>query len=305
MDRREFLKITAGSAVSTLVPFLPGNSLASEVQLGSTSLTVVTDGNLVLPGNFMVPPDFPQTELESLLKEHSLSSETYKPACNASLWRNEDQLVLFDAGSGPNFMPSAGKLIETLESMDIDLSDITDVVFTHAHPDHLWGVIDDFDELAFPEANFHMNAIEWDYWQSDDTIDNLPDARKAFAVGAQNRMEFLQDRIQLFQYGDELLSGIEAVDTSGHTPGHTSFALHSGSESIMILGDAITHPVISFQKSEWPAGGDQDQATAQATRKKLLDRLAADKMRILGFHLPHPGLGYAERSNNAYRFVPS
>jgi len=298
MDRRELLKLSAAGLCATAFP--PLRAEASVIQLGSASLSVVSDGNLVLPGDFLLPPDVPEDQIKTYIPK---LPESYEPACNVSLWQNEDSVVLFDAGSGPNFMPRAGKLPEALESLGIDPSDVTDVVFTHAHPDHLWGVMDDFDELTFPEASYHMHATEWDYWRAEHTIDKLPEARKSFAVGAQNRMELFEDQINLFQYGDEVLSGIEAVDTAGHTPGHTSFALHSGSESVMVLGDAILHPVLSFQKYDWPAGGDQDRAAALATRKKLLDRLVADKMRMLGFHLPHPGLGYAERSEMAYRYV--
>lgn len=303
-DRRRFLKASVGSAAVAALPFLSSNAIASSVvELGNASLSVVSDGNLVLPVNFIASPEFPADQLEAFLKENALDTNSHEPACNVSLWQQEDRLVLFDVGAGPNFMPSAGKLVESLEAIDIDPADITDVVFTHAHPDHLWGLIDDFDELTFPEANYHMCSTEWDYWRDANTIDTLPENRKVFAVGAQSRLEILQDRIKLFNYGDEVAPGIEAVDSSGHTPGHTSFALHSGSDSIMVLGDAITHPIISFQKHEWPSGGDQDQEQARLTRAKLLDRMAQDKMRVLGFHLPHPGVGYAERDGAAYRFV--
>jgi len=304
-DRRRFLKTSAGSAALAALPFgLSNASERSVIQMGSATLSTVSDGNLVLPGNFMVPPDFPADQLQDLLKHNSLNAGSYEPACNVCLWQSDDHLVLFDVGSGPNFMPSTGKLLESLESIEIDPADITDVVFTHAHPDHLWGLIDDFDELTFPDASYYMCGNEWDYWRNPNTIDDLPESRKTFAVGAQNRMEYIEDRIQLFKYGDEILPGVEAVDTAGHSPGHTSFALHSGSESVMVLGDAITHPIISFQKFDWPAGGDQDQAKAMETRKNLLDRMAQEKMKVLGFHLPHPGFGYAEREEGAYRFVP-
>jgi len=91
---------------------------------------------------------------------------------------------LFDAGGGTLFLPTLGNLIDALASVDIEPGDITDVVFTHAHPDHLWGLIDDFDELSFPEANYYMNTEEWDYWRADDTMGKTPEARQSFVVGA-------------------------------------------------------------------------------------------------------------------------
>jgi glyoxylase-like metal-dependent hydrolase (beta-lactamase superfamily II) len=122
-------------------------------------------------------------------------------------------------------------------------------------------------------------------------------------VGAQNRLSVLEDQINLFNYSDEVIPGIEAVNTSGHTPGHTSFSIQRGNESVMIIGDALTHPIISFEKAGWPSGSDQDREQGLKTRLALLDRLATDKTMLLGYHLPYPGLGRVERSNNTYRFV--
>jgi len=256
-DRRLFLQSSAISAAAAALPFLGKPAFAStKLQLGSATLSIVSDGNLVLPGNFVVPADFPPEEIAIFLKQNSLPEDRYQPACNV--------------GSGPNFMPSAGKLVESLEAAEIDPSDITDIAFTHAHPDHLWGLIDDFDEMTFPNAEYYMHGAEWDYWRASDTIEKTPESRKAFVVGAQNRMAVIEDRIKLFNYGDEVLPGVEAVNTAGHTPGHTSFALHQGSDTVMVLGDAITHPVISFQKYDWPSGGDQDHTLARESRKKLL-----------------------------------
>jgi len=212
-------------------------------------------------------------------------------------------LVLFDVGAGPNFMPTAGKLLDNLGAAGIDPTDVTDVIFTHAHPDHLWGLLDDFDELICPEAAYHMSTAEWNYWSADDTLEKTPDDRKSFVVGAQNRFAAIEDRVQLFNPGKEIVPGVESVDTAGHTPGHTSFALHSGANSIMLLGDAITNVAVSFIKPEWFTGSDQDPARGAETRVSLLDRLSAEKTPLIGYHLPHPGAGFVERHDGAYRFV--
>lgn len=301
--RRKFLQstIVAASGGVLLAGSLPGSSLA----VGSSELTVVSDGTLSLPLDFVLPSSIDASELQQFLETSQISREVLTPDCNVSLWRSNNRLVLFDVGAGSNFMPTAGKLSENLVAANIDPADITDVVFTHAHPDHLWGLVDDFDDLLFPNATYHMNELEWDYWRAEDTLMNTPDAQKGFVVGAQNRFSYIEEQISLFKMGAELLPGIEAVDTRGHTPGHTSFVVHDGGDSVFLLGDALTNVEISFRKPFWPSGTDQDRELGKQTRLKLLDRLATDKSAIVGYHLPQPGTGRVEREGDHYRFVES
>ena len=217
---------------------------------------LLSDGYMQLPLTFSLPDSIARDERTALIEQYRLDPDSIRQPCTVTLWKTPEKIILIDAGGGTLFMPTLGNLLDSLASVDIKPADITVVVFTHSHPDHLWGLIDDFDELTFPEANYHMNSVEWDYWRANDTIDKTPDVRKCFVVGAQNRMVYLEDRIQLFNWGDEVLPGLEAMDTSGHTPGHTSFALHQDSHSIVVLGNALIHSVFSFHKPFWSSGSD-------------------------------------------------
>lgn len=303
--RRDALRTGGLAAVAGMAAYcglIPLRAAASPIRLGERSVEPVSDGHLTLPMSYYMP-DAPKEEVAALLAANGLPIDQVQPPCNATLLRDGDRLVLFDAGSGPNFMSSAGRLVENLEAMGVAADAVTDVVFTHGHPDHLWGVLDDFEEEPFVNAAYHFGAAEFDYWRAEGTLAATPEARKSFVVGAQNRLAAIEERVSVFKGGDEVLPGIEAVDTPGHTPGHVSFVVHGGGEAVTIIGDAIVHPVISFAHPEWRAGSDQDPDLAIATRKMLLDRLAAGGTQVIGFHLTAPGAGRVERSGNAYRFV--
>ena len=302
LDRRTVLRGGAVVAAAALGAWPRMASALGRIETGEGELTVVSDGHLSLPMSFSFP-EVDKTELEAILAGHGLPADANNPDCNVTFLRRGDRLAIFDVGSGPNFMPSAGKLLENLGESGIDPSEVTDVIFTHAHPDHIWGLVDDFDELVFPDAAYHMGSAEWDFWRAPGTLDAMPEERKTFVVGAQNRMAFIEDRIELFEPGAEILPGVEAVGTPGHTPGHMSFMIHGGAEPVFITGDAITHVAISFARPDWPSGSDQDKELGARTRVALMDRLASERARIVGFHLPHPGIGFVERERGAYRYA--
>lgn len=301
MDRRSMLAGSAGLLGGIGLGLRPAMALNS-FSLGNATIDVVSDGNLVMPMSFLYP-DAPEDELQALLKANGLPVDAMMPDCNLTLLRDGERTILFDAGSGPFFMDTAGDLTASLDLIGVSADEITHVIFTHAHPDHLWGVLDDFDEPVFANASYMISQAELDFWISPSAVDTMPEARKSFAVGARTRLQALEDILETFKPGDEVLPGILALDTAGHTPGHCSFEVRSGSESALVVGDAITHHLISFEHRDWPSGSDQDSAKGIETRSMLLDRLAAEKMQIIGYHLPYPGTGFVERNNGAYRFV--
>jgi glyoxylase-like metal-dependent hydrolase (beta-lactamase superfamily II) len=226
------------------------------------------------------------------------------PPCNLTLLRRGDTLALFDAGSGTQFSPNAGALPEALEAAGIDPFDITHVIFTHGHPDHLWGVLDDFDEPYFANAEHMMGGAEFDYWMDDATVGSIGEARASFAVGAKRRLEAIAGDITLFGDGDEVVPGVMATLTAGHTPGHMAFVIGDGAETAMVLGDAIGNDHVAFARPAWLSGSDQDAAAAAATRAALFDQITADDLTIVGFHLGHGGMGKVAAQTEGYGFVP-
>lgn len=301
--RRAILQSGLIAAAALALPNLGRLAHASgRLEIGDGEILTFTDGTLTLP---VVPtfPDVAKQDLEELLAANGMALDVLTPDCNVTVLRRGGRTAIFDVGSGSNFVPTAGKLLNNLTDAGIDPVDVTDVVFTHAHPDHLWGVTDDFDELVFPNASYHIGQAEWEFWSSPEALSAMPEDRQTFVVGAQSRFEAIEDRITFIKPGDEVLPGVEAVDTAGHTPGHLSFLVHGGGESVLVAGDAISNAVISFARPEWPTASDQDPQLGGETRAALLDRLAGDKTRLIGYHLPHPGTGMVERKDGTYRFV--
>ncbi|MCG6882354.1 MAG: MBL fold metallo-hydrolase [Silicimonas sp.] len=298
MRRREFMAMSAG----LLALGAPLRSIA-RTSLGGGTLTTISDGTLALP--LALPQDVPAAELAELSARFGLepSATTPRPL-NVTLWQSGDRTVLFDAGSGPAFVDTAGALYDNLDAVGVALEQVTDVVFTHAHPDHIWGIIDDFDEIAFPEAQLWIGQSEYDYWTDPATTDSLDETRKFFAVGAARRLEAIAGNLTTFADGDEVLPGITARMTPGHTPGHMSFLVSDGGQRALVLGDAATNGHLNFARPDWPSDSDQDREQAAETRARLFRDLAGEATMLIGYHLPGDGLGRVEAEGDGYRFVP-
>lgn len=269
--------------------------------VGSFELTVVSDGHLVLPTTFLAP-DAPDAERAALLAESGETGVAFNAPTNCTLVRAGSELILVDTGSGPHFMPSAGKLADNLAAAGIDRDAITTVVYTHGHPDHLWGVADDFEEPVFAKARYVVAAAEWDFWHGANATSGLPPERAGFVTGARRAYAHIKDKVRMVKPGDDIVTGLRVLATPGHTQGHVSLEV-AGRDGLVIGGDALTHAPISFRHPEWRPQSDHVPDLAAATRARLLDRLATERMRLIGFHLPWPGVGYVERKDRAYRFV--
>ncbi|WP_027257870.1 MBL fold metallo-hydrolase [Leisingera aquimarina] len=298
--RREF---GLSAAVGLAAAAVPGWASA-RITLGNKRIETVSDGYLTLPPEFLFDGLEPDA-LQQALKQYGLAAGPLTPEVNVTLLRAEGRVVLFDAGAGPGFQDSAGNLPGALDVLGVTPDEVTHVVFTHCHPDHLWGVLDDFDDLLFPGADYLMGQKEWDYWFDPQTADRIGSSRTAMAIGALRRMERLEDKVQLFRDGEEILPGVAAHATPGHTPGHMSFEVRDGSNSVLVLGDAVGNHHVSFADPGRPVGADQEPQTAAVARMRLLDRLAAEQMQLIGYHLPGGGIGRAERIGSGYRFVPA
>jgi glyoxylase-like metal-dependent hydrolase (beta-lactamase superfamily II) len=272
-------------------------------KVGAIELMVISDGTLSNSLSFALPETSP-ADAAAIFAAHGLPPHGAPAQTNVTLVKTGEETILIDAGSGPNFQPSAGKLSENLEAAGIDPAKITKVVFTHAHADHLWGALDDFgDDERFPNASYVMSVAEWDFWTDAKTQTVVPDWLKGMAAGSARILRKIERKVERRKAGDRIAPGLTYVDTAGHTPGHMAILVESANEKLLIGGDVFNNVAVSFARPEWRVGADHDRDQGVATRKRLLDQLASDRTPLIGFHLTWPGHGMVERSGGAYRFI--
>jgi glyoxylase-like metal-dependent hydrolase (beta-lactamase superfamily II) len=302
LNRRKFLGIAAGLVAAGVIP---RNALALAApysfKQGAYDITVVSDGTLTLPFS-VVSPDAKPEDLAKLL---GAAAQGDKAQFEASplLLKSGSDVVLLDTGAGGNFGPTMGKIAESLKAAGTEAGAVTKVIYTHAHPDHLWGTLGADGKSVFPNASFHVAEAEWNFWVTPDLASKMPKDMEGMVKTTQSQLAAIKDKVNLFKSGAEVLPGINVLDTAGHTPGHVSFEL-AGGDGLIITGDAITNPQVFFAHPDWKFGFDADPATAIANRKKLLDMASTEKKKLLGYHWPYPGIGMAEAKDGAYVYVP-
>ena len=211
-------------------------------KVGAIEVTIVSDGVLNVPLSFSLP-ETPPAEAAALFKAHGLPEGGAPAQTNVVLVKTGNELILIDAGSGPNFQPTAGKLQENLEAAGIAPDTITKVVFTHGHADHLWGAIDDFgDGERFPNASYVISAAEWDFWtRSEHRRAACRTALKGMARrhrAASSRRS--RSKIERRKAGDTVAPGLTYLATPGHTPGHMAVLIENGGQRLIVGGDVLT-----------------------------------------------------------------
>ncbi|MGO4194359.1 MBL fold metallo-hydrolase [Rhizobium sp. YAF28] len=299
--RRQLL---AGALASAATLGLPRGTYAAgfhRFKHGAFDITIVSDGFITLPAEVLLPDATPE-ERRPILARLRGDAAGAPVQANIPLIRHGSDLILIDNGSGSHFQASAGKLAANLKAAGIEPEAITKVIFTHAHPDHSGATTVAEGKLFYPNADYFVSETEWNFWTDKDYETHMPSALHDFARGAQRDLFAVKDRLTLVKPGQEILPGMQVIETSGHTPGHISFEL-AGDGNLLITGDACTNDVIFFEHPAWHFGFDTDPETALKNRRMLLDRAASEKIKLLGYHWSYPGVGYAERKGEAYRFV--
>ena len=270
--------------------------------LGEAEVTAILDGTLPMG---ISPPfllDRSAEEIAGIARAANLPEDRLENNFIPVIVNMGGQLVMFDTGCGAFRRDTgAGFLRERLAAAGYRPEDIDAIAFTHVHPDHIGGILED-GAPAFPNARLLIGRREFDAWKSGDAI---PPQR------AENREMFLNliaplaERFTFLEDGDTVAPGITAEAAFGHSLGHMMFRVESAGKSALIWGDVANHFVFSVGHPDSPVGFDDDKQAAIATRRRVLDMAATDGLLIQGHHMPYPGVGFVERSGTGYRWVPA
>ena len=277
------------------------------LKVGDIDVLVVSDGVLPLPTQ-MLGHNVSAAERAPWFKEMYLPPDALDWALNVMVVRSGDRNILIDAGLGmdPDLnLPRAGQLIRRLGASGIDLGEITDVVITHLHMDHIGGLlVDGVKEQLHPKLRIHVAAAEVDFWKAPDfTRTNMPpgfpDALRATAT------HFLAEYgsyVRTFEDVHEIAPGVTAHRTGGHTPGHSVVRLNSNGEALTFAGDAIF--AVGFEQPNWHNGFEHDPEGAAQVRITLLNELAGTGEMLVATHLPFPSVGRVSADGDVFRWVP-
>jgi glyoxylase-like metal-dependent hydrolase (beta-lactamase superfamily II) len=271
---------------------------------GDFAVTVISDGFITVPIEIVAPEGSPDERAEILQRTGHQSSGLVASKTNIPVIKKGDDLIIVDIGSGDKYQPSDGRLSANLLASGIDAHAINKVVFTHAHPDHVWGTLAKDGSLRFPNATYFVGAAEWNYWMDPDYLSSMPSELHDFARGAQRDLNAIKDRVVMVKPGDDIVTGLGVLDTAGHTPGHISLEM-AGGDGLIISADAATNEIYSFKQPKYRFGYDTIPDLAIRNRAHLIDRAATDRTKLLGYHWTYPGVGFAERRGSGYRYVPA
>lgn len=278
-------------------------------KIGSLDALALCDAwSTMSPAHPMFAPEATPEEFAGVMREH------YQPADRVTLYVNVlcvrmgPEVMLIDAGNAAGRGPTSGLTAANLAAAGIRADEVTAIIISHAHPDHVGGLTNADGSLAFPNARCFINKVEHNFWTGgspDLSKSGVPASRHAGMVaGAQASLKAVRSKLELVQGGDKTLPGIELIETFGHTPGHTSVLISDGDDRLAAMGDLAHNYVVMFARPGWTIGFDTDPRAAAAARKRMFDRLAADRTRVFGYHLPWPALGHIAAHAEGYVWVP-
>ncbi|WP_342361675.1 MBL fold metallo-hydrolase [Terrarubrum flagellatum] len=214
------------------------------------------------------------------------------------------KLIAIDTGNGNSGAPSSGKWMENLKAAGFAPEQIDTILISHFHGDHINGLRLKDGTAVFPNTEIKVPEVEWTYWMDDAKMNAASDALKGGFQGVRRVFNDMKN-VSRYEWGKEVAPGITAIQSEGHTPGHTSFMISSGNGKLLVMSDVVNLPSLFVRHPDWHAVFDMNGDIAAKTRKKMLDMAATEKTQVVFYHAPFPAAGYIEKSGSSYEFVPA
>lgn len=316
-DRRTMFKLAGGAAMALTAPQIMVRAASAQIatasevanpgfhnfKLGDFRVTTILDGGRPSDGPHPIFGENQEaTAVAELMEANFLPSDQFVNGFAPVIVDTGAEKILFDTGLGEGARANGlGQLRERMQAAGHQPDEIDVVVLTHFHGDHIGGLMEG-GEPAFANARYVAGQVEYDFWTAPERAEGqTADAAQAVASNvaplAEN-MTFLAD-------GDEVVSGISAVAAFGHSPGHMAFSVESGGRRLMLVADAANHYVASLMRPDWHVRFDMDKEMATETRMRLFDMIATDRIPFIGYHMPFPAVGFVEKIEPGYRYVPA
>jgi glyoxylase-like metal-dependent hydrolase (beta-lactamase superfamily II) len=293
---------TAFAAAPLATTQAPG---VHHTKLGHFQLTALYDGiwPVKIDENFI--HNASNADVEAALAAAFLAPGILPVSFTALLVNTGAKLVLIDTGTAGQITDSAGTLLDNLAAAGIKPAMIDIILISHFHPDHINGIKDKDGNKIFPNAEIAVPEGEWDFWMNDANMAGVSPTIRRYFLNAQRIFSDLAHEVRRFKPGAEVAPGITSVAAFGHTPGHVAFSVSSGNESMLVLSDSARNPYLFVRHPDWQPSFDMDGPTAVATRRRLLDQVAADRMLVHGYHFPFPATGHIARTASGYELIPT
>jgi len=277
-------------------------------RIGNVEVTVLSDGFRMVPLDGYIM-NASKEEIAAALRDAGLPTDRVKNTYSPIVLTTGGKRVLFDTGNGEAALkPSNGErgtLNNHLVAAGIDRNAIDIVVISHFHADHVNGLLAADNKPAFPNAEIKVPEVEWKFWMDDGEMSRASKGRMS-ELFANNRRVFdaLGRKVTPYAWDKEVVPGVTAIGTPGHSIGHTSYVVASGRDRVFVQSDVTNVPYLFACHPGWQAFFDQDPAQAEATRRRVYEMLVVEKLKVQGFHHPFPGIGRVEKDGVGYRVIP-
>ncbi len=275
----------------------------TRVDLGSVTVTMLSDGQGARPLDANFVRNVPLAEVQAALTEAKLPTDRIDVPFNPFVADIGAQRVLFDTGSGEFGAAGSGKLLENMGKAGIDPKSVTAVVISHFHGDHINGLRNKAGNLVFPNAKIYVPAPEWNWWMDEARLAATPEAQRGGLNTARRVFSPIAATVVRFEPGTEILPGVRSIAAYGHTPGHTAFMIEGGSRKLLYWADT-TNVFLFVRNPDWAVVFDMDADAAKATRRRIADLAIRENALVAGYHLPGSGIGMLSTRGKGYEFTP-